>query len=115
MADINILYIGVLAVALLLRLIIMPGSNFLPSLKEGNLNVLGTLIIGLGIGYGILESFGDTLAVASIGTAIAVFFAIYGSPTLFDRLLTITSPNGQEQPVEKEPAVEPPTDDDDTA
>jgi hypothetical protein len=122
MADINSLYIGVLIVAVIIRFALMPGSvkNVLPSIKEGNLNFLGTLVIGVIAGYGILTTYGD-LSIFTLGQAFVVFIAVYGSPTLFDRALTLATPSNIEDSKEQEPVTTDnanqaePSDDDDTA
>jgi hypothetical protein len=122
MADINSLYIGVLIVAVIIRFALMPGSvkSVLPSIKEGNLNFLGTLVIGVIAGYGILTAYGD-LSIFTLGQAFVVFIAVYGSPTLFDRALTLATPSNIEDSKEQEPVTTDnanqaePSDDDDTA
>jgi fructose-specific phosphotransferase system IIC component len=122
MADINSLYIGVLIVAVIIRFALMPGSikSILPSIEEGNLNFLGTLITGLIAGYGILTAYGD-LSIFTLGQALVVFIAVYGSPTLFDRALTLVTSSNTEDSKEQEPVTTDnaspaePSDDDDTA
>lgn len=111
MTDINIAYFGLLIATVVFRFILMPGSvkDILPSLKEGNLNFLGTLVIGVIAGYGILVALangGTDLAVFTVGSAFVAFLAIYGSPTLFDRVLTLNADRNnsqEEQPNLKEP------------